>query len=161
MVVVSLKNQNKINELSRSDQSRFSSDENFSTTPPPCEKPSWKGDGYCDDMNNVASCDYDGGDCCGDSVVTTYCETCECLDPAFATTTEAPAPACKDNWKTKKCQKRKNKGKCNKKKVKKNCQKTCEFCGKDEKAGRIEMEEDEFFDDLFEDEEYLYEIDED
>ena len=77
-------------------------------------------------MNNVASCDYDGGDCCGDSVVTTYCESCECLDPAFATTTEAPA--CKDNWKTKKCQKRKNKGKCNKNWVAKNCQLTCELC---------------------------------
>merc|ERR1712012_205349 len=135
----------------------YGCDENFSTTPPPCEKPSWKGDGYCDDINNVASCDYDGGDCCGDSVVTTYCETCECLDPAFATTTEAPAPACKDNWKAKKCQKRKNKGKCNKKKVKKNCQKTCEFCGKDE----TEMEENEFFDDLFDDDEYSYEMDED
>ena len=106
-------------------------------------------------MNNVASCDYDGGDCCGDNVVTTYCESCECLDPAFATTTEAPA--CKDNWKTKKCKKRKNKGKCNKKKVKKNCQKTCEFCGKDE----TEMEEEEFFDNVFDDDEYSYEIDED
>ena len=51
-----------------------------STTPPACIKPNWKGDGWCDDMNNVASCDYDGGDCCGSNVDTTYCDECECLD---------------------------------------------------------------------------------
>ena len=56
-----------------------------STTPPACIKPNWKGDGFCDDMNNVASCDYDGGDCCGNNVDTTYCDDCECLDPQMAT----------------------------------------------------------------------------
>ena len=35
---------------------------------------------------------------------------------------------CEDIWKTKKCQRRKNKGKCGKKRVKKNCQKTCGYC---------------------------------
>ena len=26
-----------------------------------CGSPQWKGDGYCDDDNNNANCDYDGG----------------------------------------------------------------------------------------------------
>ena len=25
----------------------------------------WKGDGYCDDVNNICGCGWDGGDCCG------------------------------------------------------------------------------------------------
>ena len=29
-----------------------------------CTEPSWYQDGECDDVNNVAACDYDGGDCC-------------------------------------------------------------------------------------------------
>ena len=39
----------------------------------------WIGDGECDDATNNAECGYDGGDCCGDDVKTTYCEVCECL----------------------------------------------------------------------------------
>ena len=27
----------------------------------------------CDIHNNVESCDYDGGDCCGPNVITLYC----------------------------------------------------------------------------------------
>ena len=27
-------------------------------------KESWKGDKYCDNENNHAECEYDGGDCC-------------------------------------------------------------------------------------------------
>merc|ERR1712018_385861 len=98
----------------------------------------------------------------GDLVCPGEVDDMGCKMPDFCFSGDAcPAPggggsSCEDKWSSKKCQKRKNKGKCNKKKVKNNCQKTCEFCGKDEKAGRIEMEEDEFFDDLFEDEEYLY-----
>ena len=38
---------------------------------------------------------------------------------------------CEDNWRTKHCQRRKDKGKCNKRIVKKNCQKTCGFCEED------------------------------
>ena len=41
--------------------------------PTDCAVPNWKGDGWCDDENNVASCDFDGGDCCGDDVKTQYC----------------------------------------------------------------------------------------
>ena len=29
-----------------------------------CAIPSWQGDDYCDDINNNAGCNWDGGDCC-------------------------------------------------------------------------------------------------
>ena len=45
-----------------------------------CGKPHWKGDNICDDENNNAGCDFDGGDCCGDDVETHYCKKCECLE---------------------------------------------------------------------------------
>ena len=38
-------------------------------------------DGYCDDQNNVEECQWDGGDCCLDTVLTDYCDDCACLDP--------------------------------------------------------------------------------
>ena len=38
-----------------------------------CGKPSFKGDGHCDDENNNAACAYDGGDCCGAKVHKGYC----------------------------------------------------------------------------------------
>ena len=44
-----------------------------------CGTPSSKGDSYCNDENNNCGCEWDGGDCCGDNVVTTYCSACECL----------------------------------------------------------------------------------
>ena len=53
-----------------------------------CSNPNWKGDNSCDDGNNNAGCDFDGGDCCGSNVDTTWCDDCECLDPEF----------CKDNY---------------------------------------------------------------
>merc|ERR1712151_529550 len=51
--------------------------------PEDCAKEKWKGDGNCDDNNNVESCEYDGGDCCGTSVKTKFCTKCECLDPSY------------------------------------------------------------------------------
>ena len=39
----------------------------------------WVGDGWCDDGNNNAECTFDGGDCCGDDVKTTFCTDCLCL----------------------------------------------------------------------------------
>merc|ERR1719158_1936634 len=54
--------------------------------PPPsdaCGYPQWKGDNYCDDGNNNAGCEWDGGDCCGDDVNEQYCSACECLDPSM------------------------------------------------------------------------------
>ena len=38
------------------------------------------GDGYCDDINNNLSCNFDGGDCCGANINTDYCVECQCLE---------------------------------------------------------------------------------
>ena len=38
------------------------------------------GDGYCDDGNNNADCEYDGGDCCGLDINTDYCFECNCFE---------------------------------------------------------------------------------
>ena len=46
-----------------------------------CGVPGWKGDKFCDDENNNAGCEYDGGDCCGTNVDKTYCTECKCKDP--------------------------------------------------------------------------------
>ena len=74
------------------------------TAPPPttaapptdgCGSPSWANDQWCDDENNNANCNWDGGACCNNDFGgwDTYCTVCECLDPNNgATTTEAPAP---------------------------------------------------------------------
>ena len=43
-----------------------------------CAIPSWYADNYCDDINNNAACNYDGGDCCGPNVNTWYCSDCSC-----------------------------------------------------------------------------------
>merc|ERR1711962_582983 len=43
-----------------------------------CENPEHKGDGLCDDGNNHAGCDFDGGDCCGFNVDTSFCTECAC-----------------------------------------------------------------------------------
>ena len=45
-----------------------------------CTIPQWIGDGYCDDVINTELCNYDGGDCCGSSIDTTYCIECQCCD---------------------------------------------------------------------------------
>jgi len=53
---------------------------------------SWIGDNYCDDENNNAACQFDGGDCCQESPAAgwdNYCNACECLEQQ-TTTTEAP-----------------------------------------------------------------------
>jgi hypothetical protein len=50
-----------------------------------CETVAYKKDGDCDEGNNNAGCEFDGGDCCGDSVVTTFCTVCECKDPSSPT----------------------------------------------------------------------------
>ena len=42
-----------------------------------------QGDGYCDDNNNIESCSYDNGDCCGGD--NQYCTLCLCLE-----TTQSP-----------------------------------------------------------------------
>lgn len=49
----------------------------------PCTLPDYRGDSHCDDANNKDSCGWDGGDCCGVKVVTTYCKECECKDDSY------------------------------------------------------------------------------
>ena len=51
----------------------------FSDNVSGCQFPKYKGDGYCDDGNNNAGCSFDEGDCCGDDVITDFCNVCECL----------------------------------------------------------------------------------
>merc|ERR1712025_1323513 len=48
-----------------------------------CGAKQYKGDGNCDDENNNCGCAYDGGDCCGLDVKTTYCKECACKDPNY------------------------------------------------------------------------------
>merc|ERR1712048_254120 len=57
-----------------------------------CGKPAWKGDKTCDDDNNNAGCNWDGGDCCGANNYD-YCKACKCLDCTFS----AKKDACTDN----------------------------------------------------------------
>jgi hypothetical protein len=51
-----------------------------------CEHPDYANDSYCDDGNNNAGCDWDGGACCPpNSIENPYwnvdCSDCKCLDP--------------------------------------------------------------------------------
>merc|ERR1712037_557423 len=39
-----------------------------------CGAPKFKGDGFCDDNNNVGGCAWDGGDCCGAKANIKYCK---------------------------------------------------------------------------------------
>jgi len=95
------------------------------TVSPPsgCGSPQWATDEWCDDENNNADCNYDGGACCSNTFGgwDTYCTDCECKDPNNV-------EDCVDIWPTKKCQRRKNKGRCNRQWVQKNCEMTCEVC---------------------------------
>ena len=43
-----------------------------------CPKPYSKSDGWCDDYNNVPTCDFDGGDCCLQELQTYFCTACKC-----------------------------------------------------------------------------------
>ena len=50
-----------------------------------CEYPERKGDGVCDDENNIYKCDYDGGDCCfpeqnPNPNWNETCNDCKCLE---------------------------------------------------------------------------------
>ena len=38
------------------------------------------GDGICNDALNIALHNFDGGDCCGQCVVTEHCTECKCKD---------------------------------------------------------------------------------
>ena len=61
--------------------------------------PQFIGDEWCEDENNNYECGYDGGDCCGQDVRTTYCSECECLGGNITfnpniTSEAAPGPYC-------------------------------------------------------------------
>ena len=45
-----------------------------------CPNPEAVSNGYCNDENNNAECNYDAGDCCGTCVVTEHCSECQCLN---------------------------------------------------------------------------------
>ena len=54
-----------------------------------CGSPQYKGDGNCDDDNNNKLCEYDGGDCCyntvkGGKVNNNYCKKVDCGDSVVA-----------------------------------------------------------------------------
>jgi len=85
-----------------------------------CGFPDWAEDKYCDDENNNAECNFDGGACCNPvNGWMNYCTDCQCKDPSVQ---------CVDKKPTKRCNKWKNKGKCNKPWVAKNCMETCGYC---------------------------------
>ena len=60
-----------------------------STSSSGCVLPDYKGDGYCDDDNNVEDCEYDGGDCCAGDL--SLCTTCACLDTGYTGSTNSPS----------------------------------------------------------------------
>jgi len=67
------------------------------TTPPPssCGIPDDKGDGWCDDVNNNAGCNWDDGDCCPPNSIENpnwngACSKCKCLDPNAGGSTTTP-----------------------------------------------------------------------
>jgi len=43
-----------------------------------CGLPGFETDPWCDDANNNEGCNWDGGACCADPVLTDYCVRCEC-----------------------------------------------------------------------------------
>jgi len=59
------------------------------TFPEKCA-PYWIKDGFCDNVNNNAECNWDGGDCCNNPATNWdyFCSPdCECLDPSVNPTT--------------------------------------------------------------------------
>ena len=111
-----------------------SSTSTTSTTSSPsssgCGSLNWKGDGWCDDENNNAGCEYDGGDCCGENVKTTYCQECQCLDPGYSSTTTTSTP-CFDVQATGHCNYWASFGYCTflfQDWMATNCKKTCGHC---------------------------------
>ena len=60
-----------------------------------CASPKFYNDGFCDDANNVAECNFDGGDCCHYENWDQYCTECECKGAAMkkpSNTTTAAHP---------------------------------------------------------------------
>ena len=60
-------------------------DSNPLKVPENCRQTKWWKDFFCDDENNNADCNWDGGDCCPSTNpspnLKRFCQACECLDP--------------------------------------------------------------------------------
>jgi hypothetical protein len=50
------------------------------------------GNGFCNDITNVRSCDFDGGDCCGENISTEFCDLCTCHLDELTTDWIPPPP---------------------------------------------------------------------
>ena len=55
-------------------------------------------------MNNNMNCSYDGGDCCGPDVDTTYCSECQCCDDSGCNATSTGIYIFQKSFKSQKCQ---------------------------------------------------------
>jgi hypothetical protein len=51
---------------------------------PDCTVSSYQADGYCDPVNNVESCDWDGGDCCQSTCGVDYVESYPCGSDGYS-----------------------------------------------------------------------------
>ncbi len=80
----------QITSTSKVQAETFSSQpEEHDLTPPTpckdhCQKPDHVGDGICDDVNNNCACEYDGGDCCGESGMRHQWDFCRYCLPCLA-----------------------------------------------------------------------------
>jgi len=91
-----------------------------------CKKPKYANDNFCDDENNHAGCNWDGGACCHNPLEgwDNHCKECKCKYPHD----RKPKEPCEDNHSAKACQKCNSAKKCKAKKCKDKCRKTCHLC---------------------------------
>ena len=59
-----------------------------------CKYPFFRGNGKCDDENNIAECQWDGGDCCGCYVEKGFCTECQCKDQSMLAMQNSPDWCC-------------------------------------------------------------------
>jgi len=90
-----------------------------------CGSPEYATDNFCDDENNKAGCNWDGGACCNNPFDkwNSFCKDCECKDPDA----RHKIVKCEDESSAKKCKKCKGK-KCKKSPCNETCKKTCKLC---------------------------------
>jgi len=92
-----------------------------------CKSPEYATDNFCDDENNHAGCNWDGGACCNNPFDKwdMFCKKCECKDP-YA---RDPSSSCEDTETEKKCKKCKDKTcKNSGHYCSAGCKKTCDLC---------------------------------
>jgi len=86
MGIIELKDLTKLTEtsvtaaysVSTDDETFDDDDSGDDVTAAACSVPRYYQDGYCDSANNVANCDYDGGDCCESTCGVGYNPDTEC-----------------------------------------------------------------------------------